>query len=424
MRKYRGIIFLIAAVMAAGLAVFIKITGSYHFGRMDAVSMNGIVQTVRENWNEPEALDRMDTGTELMIFDSEDFLVYSSAGMKKTDVSSPEAAVSNGYICLPISENGRFFGTAVIPDPGRTGYDSVRKRLIVASAVLISVLLLLMILYGEYVLRTIIKPFRKMEKFAGRIAGGELDEPLERDRNNMFGAFTESFDIMREELRAARDRENALKIKEKEMVASLSHDLKTPITGIKLICELLSVKISDSYVTEKIGNIHQKAEQINILVSDLLSSALEELGEMNVECSEEPSSVLRELVSEHDVRSLAREGDIPECLLCIDRIRLSQVIGNIISNSYKYADTPIDIAYTVGGNYLEMAVRDYGDGVPEDEISLITTKFYRGKTNSVGKDGNGLGLYISSELMSRMNGELLCSCGEKGMTVTLMIPLA
>ena len=424
MKKYSGIIFLIAAVMIAGAAAFVKITGSYHSVRADAVKMNGIVQNVRENWDEPEALDSMDTGTELMIFDSADFLVYSSEGLKKTDVSSPETAVSSGYICLPINDNGRFLGTVIIPDPDKERYDIIRRRLIVASAVLISVLLLLMVLYGAYVRRTIIKPFRKMEKFAGRVASGELDQPLERDRNNMFGAFSESFDIMREELRAARDRENALKIKEKEMVASLSHDLKTPITGIKLICELLSVKVSDSYVTEKIDNIHQKAEQINILVSDLLSSALEELGEMNVECREEPSSVLRELVAEHDVRSLAREGDIPECLLFADRIRLSQVIGNIISNSYKYAGTSIDIAYTVSGNYLEMAVRDYGEGVPEDEISLITTKFYRGKTNSVGKDGNGLGLYISSELMSRMNGELVCSCGEKGMTVTLMIPLA
>lgn len=56
------------------------------------------------------------------------------------------------------------------------------------------------------------------------------------EKRNIFGIFTESFDIMREELRAAKERELALKLKEKELVASLSHDLKTPVTGIKLIC--------------------------------------------------------------------------------------------------------------------------------------------------------------------------------------------
>ena len=71
-----------------------------------------------------------------------------------------------------------------------------------------------------------------------------------------------------------------------------------------------------------------------------------------------------------------------------------------------------------------MSLRDYGNGVPEEEIGLITGKFYRGKSNSSGKDGNGLGLYISNELMNKMNGELICSCMENGLTVTLMIPLS
>lgn len=145
---------------------------------------------------------------------------------------------------------------------------------------------------------------------------------------------------------------------------------------------------------------------------------------MNVECRDEVSSMLHELVAEHDIRSLAREGDIPECILNTDRIRLSQVIGNIISNSYKYADTPIDISYTIKDRCLAMSLRDYGNGVPEEEIGLITGKFYRGKSNSSGKDGNGLGLYISNELMNKMNGELICSCMENGLTVTLMIPLS
>ena len=62
-------------------------------------------------------------------------------------------------------------------------------------------------------------------------------------------------------------------------------------------------------------------------------------------------------------------------------------------------------------------------GVPEDEIDLITNKFYRGKTNSAGKDGSGLGLYIARVLMDKMHGELICS-NKNGFSVTLLLPLS
>ena len=424
MKNYSRIILLLAAIMIAGLAVFASMTYSYRSHETDTVMVNDIIQTVRENIDDIDSLDSKDFDTGLKVFDSGGFMIYSSGGDDMENVRSVEEAINKGYICLAVNDGGRFLGTAVIPDPDKSQYDMIRGKLICAIALLISVLLAAVIFNGVYVHRTIVKPFRQMEKFAGKVAQGELDAPVFVEKNNLFGSFTESFDIMREELKAARSREDAIKIKEKEMVASLSHDLKTPITGIKLICELLSVKVTDSYVTDKISNIHQKAEQINVLVSDLLSSALDELGEMNVECHDEVSSILHELVAEHDTRSLAREEEIPECILNTDRIRLSQVIGNIISNSYKYADTPIDVTYKVKDRFLAMSLRDYGSGVPEEEISLITGKFYRGKSNSVGKDGNGLGLYISNELMNKMNGELICSGIEKGLTVTLLIPLA
>ena len=93
---------------------------------------------------------------------------------------------------------------------------------------------------------------------------------------------------------------------------------------------------------------------------------------------------------------------------------MSQVIGNIISNSYKYADTKIDISYDFSGNYLEMIIKDYGEGVAPEEIELLTNKFYRGRKNTAGKDGSGLGLYISSELMKKMQGQLICINDKEG----------
>lgn len=425
MKNYSRIFILVAVIMAAGIFACVGISSSYRSHDTDTLLLNDIAQTVKENWNDIDVLEKSDLDTEMLVFNNNDFIIYSTAKENLSGVRSVEEAVHKGCICMTIADGSRLCGTVVIPDPDKTGYDMIRQRLLMAGCVMMLTMLITIILYGIYVHRTIVKPFRKMEEFAVHVAAGRLDEPLVLDRNNLFGAFTESFDIMREELKEAQRRENAIKMREKEMVASLSHDLKTPITGINLLCELLEVKVKDEYVLEKIGNIRSKAEHINVMVSDLMAAALDDLGEMNVNCQDESAELLHSIVKELDTRSLVKEEPLPQCMINVDRSRLLQIIGNIIGNSYKYADTPIDITYRTNESYLEMAIRDHGEGVSENEINLITNKFYRGSVGkNSGKDGSGLGLYIASELMAKMNGELVCSCRDKGLTVTLFIPLS
>ena len=251
-----------------------------------------------------------------------------------------------------------------------------------------------MVIFAAYVSKNVITPFKNLKSFAARVAQGQLDEPLQMDRNNMFGAFSESFDIMREELAESKKRELELQKKERELVASLSHDLKTPVTGIKVTSELLQMRLSvkENEVSRsetEIANgsadisgkgsgsgqiefsradidtmsqdakgIYQKAEQIDALVSDLFTSTLDDLGEFKVSCSDEESAVLNSIVKSYDDRELAMIGMIPEVIINIDKKRMSQVIGNIISNSYKYANTRIDISYRLSEGYLEMQIRD------------------------------------------------------------------
>ena len=424
MKGYLRVLFLVAAILLAAVAVFMGMTHSYRSHAADPLLLNDMTQTVKSNWDDLDSFDSGKFAKEMLIFNSEDFIIYSTAQQELAGIGSVQEAMHTGCLCLTVSESTRFLGTVVIPNPDQTYYELVRQRLWIACGVTALLFILAGLVYGVYVHRTIIRPFRRMEQFAENVADGNLDEPLMLEQNNLFGAFTESFDIMREELKASRQRENDLKIRERELVASLSHDLKTPLTGIKLLCELLHVKVQDDYISAKVNSIHQKAEHMDVLISDLLATALDDIGEMNVECRDEPSSILHELLTAHDTQGLVHESEIPECLLSADRQRLSQVIGNIISNSYKYAGTSIDMGSRIRDDYLELSLQDHGAGVPEEELELLTNKFYRGKTNSAGKDGSGLGLYIASELMAKMHGELICSCRNGGFCVTLLIPLS
>ena len=134
---------------------------------------------------------------------------------------------------------------------------------------------------------------------------------------------------------------------------------------------------------------------------------------------------MSDILSRYDDRKLVREAEIPNVVLNTDIKSLGRVIGNIITNSYKYAGTPIDVRYGLTEGFLEMNIRDYGPGVPDNEISLITNKFYRGKDpEKSGQEGNGLGLYIARMLMEKMNGEIVISNADKGLSITLLIPLS
>ena len=439
MKEFRKFFVGQILVVAALITVLFGVAFSNKNHQISTVDFNDYIETIKENWDslaglndksgqgdsgDLEVLSDSVNGTDVMILDKDNQVVYSSSEETFSGIKSPLDAMGNNLLTFPINDDDVFLGTLVIKDPSKIKYDHAMQRTLAVTVFVILVMLFSYAAFFLYINRNIIKPFRRMKNYAALIAQGKLDEPLIMERNNIFGIFTESFDTMREELRASRERELALKLKEKELVASLSHDLKTPVAGIKIICQLLEVKVADKYVKAKLLNINNKTEEINILLNNLLNSALEDLNEMNVDCKEETSDILGMLLEEHDPRKKVVCQDVPDCIINVDRNRLSQVIGNIISNSYKYANTQIDVTYRFYEKYLEMSIRDHGEGVEPEELDLITNKFYRGKKNTSEKEGSGLGLYISKELMEKMDGKLICKSDGDGFCVTLMIPLA
>lgn len=448
------------AVLCFGLITETALNNASDVSKGSITTLNHIVKTAGEHRDDLTALEDIDV--DFVIVDAGDHLLYSHV----TEGSSPDKlsvgeAIEKRYPYSYLSDGGKIWGAAILLDDPA---DAFKKMIFYVTAALIILVLLmgvLMILYGLYIRKSIVMPFRNMKNFAAKVAQGKLDEPLRMDKDNMFGVFSESFDIMREELAETKERELELQKKERELVASLSHDLKTPVTGIKLTAELIKMRLSvktdmdntGEYEGEELGGrapvmegegekiyftaeelhalnadaegIYQKAEQIDVLLADLFTSTLDDLKEFKVACRDEESKILADIVKSSDERSLAVMDDIPSVIINIDRRRMSQVIGNVISNSYKYADTRIDIAFRISGKYLEMQITDHGPGVPKAEIDLITNKFYRGKDwRDTDKDGNGLGLYIAKMLMNKMSGDLLVESDGRGVKVTLVIPLS
>lgn len=439
MKNYYRVIGFLAVFFLLGIGFIYYITREGAVSDLDkdvvSLDLNDIVKRASDNWESLDTFDNMKYSFDYIILDNNNKVMYDSRHQETLNSISNKLnvteAINSRRTYAYVLKDGQVIGSVIRTDEGNEQYRELRIRLLLASVIFCIVFLAGAFSYGHYINKNIIVPFDNMKDFASSVAMGNLNEPLLMDKENMFGSFTESFDIMREELSQSKKREIELQRREKELIASLSHDLKTPVTGIKLTSELLKAKISknsngqEEDTIQKLDNIYNKADQIDALVNDLFTSTLDDLGEFKVNTQDEEARILKDIVLKFDDKELVSQSDIPDVVINIDQNRMSQVIGNIISNSYKYAGTKIDISYEVIDDYLEMCIRDYGPGVPEDEISLITNKFYRGKQWKDGKEaGNGLGLYIARILMEKMNGELLPKSSSDGFIVNLLIPLS
>lgn len=331
-------------------------------------------------------------------------------------------AYSNGDTIFDYNWSGKLWGKIIFQRNDDT-FQMMKNRLIaIVIVIVVTVLIigdfLLLILYHR-----IYKPFTRLKRFASNIANGELEIPLEMRKHNYFGAFTESFDIMREELKAAKAGEASANRSKKELVASLSHDIKTPVSTIKALCEILEIKLSENEVVSKIHTIQQKADLIDQLISNMFHATLSELEALKILPQPEPSTELLAMIEDmNHYDKIHLQNEVPSCLVIYDPLRMTQVIDNIIGNSYKYAGTDIWISFWETESEVFAKIRDEGKELEDLDLALIFEKFYRG-SNSEGKSGSGLGLYLAKLFMEGMQGSLTCEA-DHGFAVTLSLKKA
>lgn len=395
--------------------------------RQDAVLVNDVVRSVEADWDiltgkGDTTAEKYENRTSLayVVLDSSGTVLYRT----RSDLSdSINKAVIHRDTILDITVNEQTVGKVIIDNNSEQLY---RKQQQTVVLVLLAAMLLQFVIcigYLSYLNRVIIKPFHKLKGFAERIAGGNLDTPLTMDRQNLFGAFTESFDIMRSELKKARAAEARANASKKELVAKLSHDIKTPVASIKAVAEVGTALTDNGRLQDSFTQIICKADQINTLITNLFTATLEELRQLTVAPTDMESRMLAEMLESADYLRHAVIPEVPDCLLYVDPLRLQQVFDNIFANSYKYAGTPIEVTVWQEGRRLNIRIKDYGGGVREEELPLLKEKFRRG-SNTEQIEGAGLGLYISDYFMKEMGGELMVQNGEEGLEVIVGISLS
>ncbi|MCL2841275.1 MAG: HAMP domain-containing histidine kinase [Defluviitaleaceae bacterium] len=271
--------------------------------------------------------------------------------------------------------------------------------------------------------RQIIIPLNGLKNSARNIAMGELDIPLKATNHELLQAFSESLDLLRDMLKNSRESERESNRRKKELIASLSHDIRTPVAAIKATIELMQIREYDDKTNYQLQEMQNKTEQINTLINDMFHSALEELQVLTINTLEFPSTVLTTLIRNADYKKMVDEVLIPDCILLGDIVRLQQVFDNIIGNAYKYANTKISVSSDFEDDTLAIIFRDFGSGANEDELPLLFDKFYRGK-DTLEVSGYGLGLHMAKYLLQGMGGNILISNARPGFVVKIILKLA
>lgn len=392
-------------------------------GYLDNTVVNGLLNELSADWDNVKAKNKSTVpqieGISYEVMDNDGrILVRTNTGMPE-DLGR---ATSERYTIRDIKVDGEVVGKLLISNDftsmrSETQKNYERRFIVVALAEALLIALFLLWVY-----RNIIKPFEDLKEFASDIASGDLDKPLKMDRGNIFGSFTESFDIMRSELSEAKQKEYEAQRSKMELVSQLSHDIKTPVASIKALGELLEAQSTDLKTKERLGSIVTKADNIDAMVSDLFTETLTELNELNVETSEQESRILDRIIKDADHMDLVTGRNVEECIIMCDPLRVTQVVNNIIFNSYKYAGTKIHLESHIEDDYLVVSFTDEGGGVSNDEIPMITKRFRRGE-NAKGKPGSGLGLAIAYELMEKMGGDLEVANADKGLRVRLFFKI-
>lgn len=276
------------------------------------------------------------------------------------------------------------------------------------------VMLAVVLVFLFYIKQKILMPFYRLSEVPYELSKGNLTIPLKENKNRFFGRFVWGMDLLRENLEEQKIRELELQKEKKVLLLSLSHDIKTPLSAIKLYAKALSKNLyqDESKKLEIACNINDKVDEIEGYISEIVKASNEDFLHFEVKNGEVYMKEVLEQIREYYEDKMAlnqiefQVGDYSNCLVYGDKDRLIEVLQNSIENAIKYGDgDKIWLETEREDEEYRIWICNTGCKLPDKELPHIFDSFFRG-SNVEKKPGSGLGLYICRQLMHLMEGEI------------------
>lgn len=304
--------------------------------------------------------------------------------------------------------------------------------LCIAVNCILGILFLLVCGVFAYIWKNIIIPFGSLNDVPQELAKGNLAVPIPEQKSRFFGKFTWGVNLLREKIEDDRKKELSMQRDKKLLLLSLSHDIKTPLSAIKLNAKALAKGIySDEEKRRSVAeNINVRADEIEQFVSEITKAASEDFMSFEVTQGEAFLSQIITKINSRYAPQLGLSGtefiiqEYDDCILSCDADRLAECLQNLIENAVKYGDgRRIEISFDKMDGCELITVTNTGCTLEAKELPQIFGSFHRG-SNADKIQGNGLGLFICKRLMSLMGGEVYAEIHADCFSVTLVVKLA
>ena len=279
-----------------------------------------------------------------------------------------------------------------------------------------------------YVRMKVIKPFHVISNMPYEMAKGNLAVEPQESKSRFFGKFVWGLGMLRDALHDSRNKALELEKEKKLMILSVSHDIKIPLSAIKLYARALREGICESEAQrdDMAVQIEKHAGEIDEFVKKIVNTASEEIIEIEVADTE---FYLRDYVNkikeyyEPRCRLMMTQFDIgayENKLLKGDMDRAFEVAENLMENAFKYGDgRRISLSFREEDYCQIIEVFSTGTPVQDKELPHLFDSFYRG-SNARDRSGNGLGLYIGRQIMLKMKGDIFAQRTQDGMKFCLV----
>ncbi len=302
---------------------------------------------------------------------------------------------------------------------------------------LILVLILTNGLLTFFVARSIIVPLNRLQRSAHEISNGNLDTSIEvKETKDELNDLAEEFEIMRRKLKDAYVIQKKYEENQKELIASISHDLKTPLTSIKGYIRGISDGVANTpeKLERYIETIEKKADDMESLISELLLFSKLDLPNVPYEIKELDLATyfedyLEELTfnfSKQDIHIALEYNRNHSYTVMADREKLNRVVSNIVQNSINYMNKEkkeIKVILTSKTNEVLIEIRDNGAGVSRTELPHLFNRFYRTDVSRNSKTGgSGLGLAIVKKIIEGHGGTVWAR-GDSGLGLSIFFTL-
>lgn len=288
-----------------------------------------------------------------------------------------------------------------------------------------------------FVSKSIIKPIDRLKKAAQSIKAGELDHSIQASRSDEIGQLTQAFEEMRIQLKESFAIQKQYEENRKELIAHISHDLKTPITSIKGYVEGIRDGIAATPEKQEryIQTIYAKAVDMDHLIDELFLFSKLDLGKLPFEFVEvDMKDYLEDYIEELSFDLEKKHVEViyhfdpkGRYHVLVDREKFKRVLANIVDNSVKYMDKNskrLAISLSATSEKVQIVLADNGPGIPEEAVPLIFNQFYRAEqSRNKLTGGSGLGLSIARMIVEEHNGAIQVeSSVNEGTKITITLP--